>query len=112
MSVFNNSQLLSQEFVEVTKLINSKIVSSFSSNNESKLAAMVKLTEEVGELADQVLGNLGMQRSGKNNSKEDLENEMADVIIALIILAHRHEIDINKSLIQKLVKIKKRFDLI
>jgi hypothetical protein len=80
MSVLNNSQLLSQEFVEVTKLIHSKIKNGKTEfTNEDKLAAMVKLSEEVGELADQLLGNLNMQRSDKKHSIQDLESEMADV---------------------------------
>ncbi|MBV9349593.1 MAG: MazG-like family protein, partial [Patescibacteria group bacterium] len=59
------------------------------SDRERVLARMVKLMEEVGELSDEVLGGLGHQRQIKldNRKNDGLEEEVADVVITVLLLA-------------------------
>lgn len=59
----------------------------------------VHLTEEVGEIAAQ------LKRTWSRNydpfSKKDLEEEMADVLVCILALADRFEIDLEKVLMEK-----------
>ena len=59
------------------------------------LAHMTKITEEVGELAEQVLGNLRLQRGEKLKvlEKEHIKKELADVLYATMILAASLDMD-------------------
>jgi NTP pyrophosphatase (non-canonical NTP hydrolase) len=74
------------------------------------LARMVKLTEEVGELADEVLAHQGRQRKEKLDRHEsgNLADEFADVIIAVFFLAKTMDINIPRALNQKIKKINQR----
>ncbi len=61
------------------------------------LSLMVKITEEVGELAREVNDRHGgrIRKSGKDT--EDMGKEIGDIIFALICLANSHNIDLDKS---------------
>jgi NTP pyrophosphatase (non-canonical NTP hydrolase) len=74
------------------------------------LSRMCKVTEEVGELANEVLKNMGQARSSKleGASKEDLQDEFADVIISTLMLANISEVDIEAALMKKFEKIRNR----
>lgn len=77
------------------------------------LFQMVKLTEELGELSNEVLAFSNYQRKEKadKHSNETLENEFADVLFSLLILARKMNIDLEKSANQKMKKIEERFNL-
>ncbi len=71
------------------------------------LMNMTKLTEEVGELAEQMLKYQGRQRSAKGDfNLVDLEDEVADVIIAASMMSVVLEVDIEKAIQRKVEKIK------
>ncbi len=73
------------------------------SNEELRAWDIVKLSEEVGELAGEVLGHSGLVRKEKlgNFSKLSLGDEIADVIIVACILARRHGVDVVDALERK-----------
>lgn len=75
------------------------------------LARTVKLTEELGELCDEVLSYNSMQRKDKldNHDANNLSDEFADVLITTLLLAEVMEVDIEKALKQKIKKIDKRY---
>ncbi|MDD2758222.1 MAG: MazG nucleotide pyrophosphohydrolase domain-containing protein [Patescibacteria group bacterium] len=75
------------------------------------LARTVKLTEELGELCDEVLSFNSMQRKDKldNHDANNLSEEFADVIITTLLLAEVMKIDIEKALKRKIKKIDKRY---
>jgi len=77
---------------------------------EGILSRMCKLTEEVGELSEQVLKSLAMQRKEKmiNVRKEDLEDELVDVLITAFLLSEILEVNIETAIKNKVEKIKKR----
>jgi NTP pyrophosphatase (non-canonical NTP hydrolase) len=75
------------------------------------LARTVKLTEELGELCDEVLSHSSMQRKDKldKHSQEDLMDEFADVVITTFLLAEIMKVDIGKALEKKIDKIDERY---
>ena len=85
-----------------------------STLQEEILSRTAKLTEEVGELAGEVLASKGSQRKEKleNHNNESLEGEFADVVITTLLLAKTMNVDIKKSLKEKIGKIEKRFEKI
>lgn len=79
-------------------------------NKEMILARMCKLSEEIGELSEQVLKTLAFQRKEKmiDLKKEDLEDEFTDVLITLFLLSEIMEVDLEKEMGRKVEKIKSR----
>ena len=59
----------------------------------------VHLTEEVGEIASQLKRTWSLNY--ESFSKEDLEEEMADVLVCVLALADRFEIDLERVLMAK-----------
>lgn len=69
----------------------------------SELTNMACLTEEVGELARVIARKYGDQ-SFKTGEKENLEEEMADVLWVLICLANQTGVNLTKALGQSFAK--------
>lgn len=69
----------------------------------SELTNMACLTEEVGELARVIVRKYGDQ-SFKTGEKENLEEEMADVLWVLICLANQTGVNLTKALEQTFAK--------
>lgn len=69
----------------------------------SELTNMACLTEEVGELARVIVRKYGDQ-SFKTGEKENLEEEMADVLWVLICLANQTGVNLTKALEQSFAK--------
>lgn len=63
----------------------------------SELTNMAILTEEVGELARVIARKYGEQ-SFKEGEKDNLADEMADVLWVLICLANQTGVDLTKAL--------------
>lgn len=71
------------------------------------LAKTVKLSEEVGELSNDILSVLSLQRKSKlaKFNKKNLYEEFADIIISTIILANAMRVDISRAVRDKMKKI-------
>ncbi|MBW7960644.1 hypothetical protein H3C65_04110 [Patescibacteria group bacterium] len=71
------------------------------------LAKTVKLTEEVGELANDILSILSLQRKSKLNKfdKKNLYEEFGDIILATVMLANATRVDISRAVKDKLKKL-------
>ena len=80
------------------------------SERERILARTVKISEEFGELSDEVLASVGDQRKGKmaGRSDESLGAEFADVMITTFLLAKSLDIDIMSALDSKVQKIRQK----
>ncbi len=76
-------------------------------SDEQIMAQLLKVQEELGEVTQSVLGELGKQVNGKTFS--DAGSEMADVILATFALAERMDIDLEDKLVAKMKIIKERF---
>jgi NTP pyrophosphatase (non-canonical NTP hydrolase) len=82
----------------------------YKTEKEMIMARMCKITEEVGELSEQVLKSLGFQRKEKmiDVNKEDLAEELVDVLITSFLLGEAFEVDIEMAIEKKVEKIKNR----
>lgn len=74
----------------------------------NELTNMAILTEEVGEVARLMARIYGEQsfkrKEDEVNAKENLGDEMADVLFVLICLANQTGIDLTKALNKNLIK--------
>ena len=70
----------------------------------SELTNMAILTEEVGELARIMARKYGDQSFKKNESDENLADEMADVLWVLICLANQTGVDLEEALLKNIEK--------
>ncbi|MDD2807089.1 MAG: MazG nucleotide pyrophosphohydrolase domain-containing protein [Patescibacteria group bacterium] len=88
-----------------------KYYGNFEDEEKHILARTVKLTEELGELCDEVLSYHSLQRQDKLDKRDanNLSEEFADVVITTFLLAEAMKVDIEKALKQKIVKINKRY---
>ena len=73
----------------------------------NELTNMALLTEEVGELARIVARKYGEQ-SFKEGEKEDISEEMADVLWVLICLANQTGVDLTEAFRQNIEKKTRR----
>lgn len=73
----------------------------------SELTNMVVLTEEVGELARVMARKYGDQ-SFKPGEKENLDEEMADILWVLICLANQTGVDLTEAFRKSLEKKTRR----
>ena len=82
------------------------------SPRERIFSQMLKVSEETGELSEQVLWKFGWQRISKKDkiSDEKLGNEIADVILATVRLGRLLDMDIEKLLEKKMEVLKDRFN--
>lgn len=95
------------------KKITTETQPDYSIKDETELeilAKTVKLSEEVGELCNDVLGILKLQRKSKleNFDKENIYQEFADVVISVISLASSTGVDMERAIRDKLNKIESR----
>mgnify|MGYP001564864256 CR=1 FL=1 len=89
-----------------------KYYGSYPDQEKRILARTVKLSEELGELCDEVLSFNAMQRKTKleNHDSENLFEEFADVLITTLLLAKSMNVDIEEALKKKIAKINKRYE--
>jgi NTP pyrophosphatase (non-canonical NTP hydrolase) len=75
------------------------------------LARTVKLNEEVGELCNDILAVLKMQRKSKLErfDKRNFYEEFADVLITTIQLASVAGVDVERAVGDKLKKIEEKY---
>jgi len=74
-------------------------------NHEQRvLARTLKMMEELGELSDEILSSMKLQRASRVNefSQEHLEEEFADVLSCVMLLGIELDIDIEKVIKQKI----------
>ena len=82
-------------------------IKTFGVRYFSELTNMACLTEEVGELARIIARKYGDQ-SFKSGEKEDLSDEMADILWVLICLANQTGVDLTDALKKSFEKKTKR----
>lgn len=105
-----------KELLEFINLENERLIERFgkksATQQERILARTVKLTEELGELCNEVLSFNGDQRKEKLDlyDKNNLPHEFADVVITTLLLAKSMNIDIADALKNKIEKINKRYE--
>lgn len=80
-------------------------------HNAAVFARTMKIVEELGELSDEILSSMNLQRDSKleKHTRENLEDEFADVFGSLILLAIELDIDISAVMKRKITYTKNRF---
>ena len=83
----------------------------YSQREKEILTKTVKLNEEVGEICNDILGILRLQRRAKLEKfdRRNVYTEFADVIITTIQLAAVAGVDIERAVGDKLKKIEERY---
>ena len=100
------SQELLQIIAEIDKNLPERNFSKKLTNLEIMLTKCLKFSEEVWEFQKEIYRKFYKQ---KKFSQENLEEEFADVMLTLLLLAKELDIDANLSLKNKLKIIKKRW---
>ncbi|MFA6415056.1 MAG: MazG nucleotide pyrophosphohydrolase domain-containing protein [Candidatus Paceibacterota bacterium] len=97
-----------QKFIDEQDALFRTTKQASHTERERVLARTVKISEEFGELCDEVLASLGDQRTGKmdGRSAESLADEFADVVITTFLLAKSMEVDVMGALSRKTEKIR------
>ena len=105
-------QLTFTELDEFCEKLHNHFISTGETPSLKEMAygRMVKVSEEVGELSDAVLDYFGRQRSDKEHNADELALEVADVIIAVSILAKTFNVNVEEALRIKMAKIQKRIE--
>jgi len=85
----------------------------YSQTEKEILTKTIKLNEEVGELCNDILSVLKLQRKSKlaKFDKRNFYEEFADVIITTFQLGSVAGVDIERAITDKLKKIEKRYHL-
>jgi len=80
---------------------------SLTKREKDILTKTVKLQEEVGELANDVLSILSLQRQSKLEafSRKNLYAEFADVILSVMMLANATGVDVERAVNEKFEKL-------
>lgn len=80
---------------------------SLTKREKDILAKTVKLTEEVGELSNDILSVLSLQRESKLKkfNKANIYEEFADVVLAVISLANTLRVNMERAVKDKLEKV-------
>lgn len=83
---------------------------SLSLKEKEVLYETVKLNEEVGELCNDILAVLSLQRKSKLKlfDKRNLYVEFADVVLTTMQLANAMSVNLDRAVKDKLKKIKER----
>lgn len=83
----------------------------YSQTEKEILTKTVKLNEEVGELCNDILSILKLQRKAKLDKfhKSNMYEEFADVIITTIQLAVAAGVDIERAVSGKMKKIDEKY---
>jgi NTP pyrophosphatase (non-canonical NTP hydrolase) len=100
----NKFNELQKEIIQIMQEIDNKI--GLKRNIET---TFIHLTEEIGEIA-RVIYKEKIKNNG-NINKENLSDEIADVLILTITLGHLEEIDFEEALKKKIKKLKERYNL-
>ena len=84
----------------------------YSQEEKEILTKTVKLNEEVGELCNDILSVLRLQRKSKLDKfdKRNIYEEFADVIITTMQLAAVTKVDMERAIRDKLNKIEERYN--
>ena len=93
--------------IKEAQLVVDQWIKTYGVRYFSELTNMAVLTEEVGELARVIARKYGDQ-SFKEGEKENLGEEMADVLWVLLCLANQTGVDLTEELNKSIEKKTKR----
>lgn len=100
-----------QEKIKTLSEVTSPKYKLYTQREKAILTKTVKLNEEVGELCNDILSILQLQRKAKLDKfdKRNIYQEFADVIITVMQLGVVTGVDIERAVHDKLKKIEERY---
>lgn len=104
------SNLVAQ-YKEISDFLNTKW--PLKDKQQRIFARTMKTLEELGELADEILTSMNLQRQSKLKkfTEENVEDEFADVLGTLILLAIELDIDVEKVMEKKIKFTRERLEI-
>lgn len=102
---------LVNEYRDISAFLNGRW--PLKDNQQYIFARIMKLVEELGELSDEILTSMNLARDSKiaKFSRENMEDEFADVLASLILLAIELDIDVEKVIKRKITFTRDRFEM-
>lgn len=102
---------LVEQYQEISKFLNTRW--PLKNKEHRTFARTMKIMEELGELSDEILTSMNLQRNTKiaKFSHLNVEDEFADVLGSLVLLGIELEIDIEKVMKKKIKFTKDRFKM-
>lgn len=104
-------QSLVDQYQEISVFLNEKW--PLKNKQQRIFARTMKIVEELGELADEILTSMNLQRDTKIDefNHQNIEDEFADVLGSLILLANELDIDVEEVIQRKIDFTKDRFEM-
>ncbi|MDA1079188.1 MAG: hypothetical protein O2840_00650 [bacterium] len=101
-------QKLTEEYQVIADILNK--LWPLKNKQHRTFARTMKVVEELGELSDEILTSMNIQRNSKiaKFSHQNVEDEFADVLGSLVLLAIELEIDIEEVMKRKILYTHKR----
>jgi len=102
---------LVSEYKKINLFLNDKW--PLKDKQQQIFARTMKIVEELGELSDEILTSMNLQRDTKiaKFSHDNIEDEFADVLASLILLGNELDIDVDKVMKRKIIFTRKRFEM-
>ncbi len=102
---------LVSQYKEIADFLNSRW--PLKNNEHRVFARTMKIMEELGELSDEILTSMNLQRNTKiaKFSQQNIEDEFADVLGSLILLGIELDIDVEEVMKRKIAFTKERFEM-
>lgn len=99
------------QYKEISTFLNSRW--PLKNEEQRVFARTMKIMEELGELSDEILTSMNLQRNTKiaNFSHENVEDEFADVLGSLILLGIELDINVESVMKKKLAFTRERFEI-
>jgi NTP pyrophosphatase (non-canonical NTP hydrolase) len=106
-----NIQDLVTQYQEIATFLNERW--PLKDPEQRIFARTMKIVEELGELSDEILTSMNLQRNTKiaKFSRENIEDEFADVLGSLILLGIELDVDIEEVMKRKISFTKERFGI-
>jgi NTP pyrophosphatase (non-canonical NTP hydrolase) len=102
---------LVNEYKKISEFLNKKW--PLKNQEQRTFARTMKIMEELGELSDEILTSMNLQRNTKvaKFSQKNVEDEFADVLGSLILLGIELDIDVEEVMKRKIEFTKNRFEM-
>jgi len=102
---------IEQEYTKIADFLNERW--PLKTKQQRTFARTMKIVEELGELADEILTSMNLQRNTKISqfTKQNIEDEFADVLASLVLLGIELDIDISEVIKRKIEFTRRRFEM-
>ncbi len=104
-------QNLVDQYQQISNFLNTRW--PLKDQDHKVFARTMKIVEELGELSDEILTSMNLQRDSKiaKFSRQNVEDEFADVMGSLILLGLELNIDIEEVMKRKIEYTRSRFEM-